>query len=746
MQVTKSFLIKALIIISTLIFFLIIYLDSIVKDEFTHQAWDIPAKIYARSLEFSRWQKIKLKNITQELKLLGYRKTIKAVSSGEFESYRNGSNQVLVIRTRAFKFWDGKTPSQTIQLTLENNKIIQLVNFSNQSNLNYVRLDPLLIGNIRLSNRNNQEDRKLIQTSDLPLKFIQALLIMEDASFYDHWGLSISGIGRAIKNNLSEGKISSGGSTLTQQLMKNHFLSNQRSFIRKGKEALMSILTEIHYDKKTILEAYINEIYLGQDKQVAIHGFSRASEFYFDLPINKLEPFQIALLVGIVKGASFYNPRAHPKRAIERRNLVLMKMFEHGLLTEKAYKENKGRSLAVVVRPPIRTSRVPAFKGLIRKELLENYTSSSLNRDGFKIFTSLDPIKQKFAEESLKNQINRLDKNGKLQGAIILANTKTGEIEAVVGDKNPNYIGFNRAINAYRQTGSIIKPFVYLTALQKPSQFSLVSKISDKAFSLSGTDGSLWSPRNYDKKEHGDHNSNVLLKDALLNSYNLATANLALSVGIDEIVDTIENFGFERIMTPYPSIALGSKEMSVLEVLHLYQAIANKGIAVKPSAIIAVQDQKGDLLKRYTKTSDPVIDEESSFLIRYLLSKVTQSGTAKRISSIFPNKKLAGKTGTTNDLKDSWYAGFDENQLAIVWLGQDDNQPINLTGSSGALLVWSDLFKKLGVTNLDLTIPDNIVFGYQNDGFFAGFRDCKTKETVPFYGNYFPQNYKICEL
>ena len=317
---------------------------------------------------------------------------------------------------------------------------------------------------------------------------------------------------------------------------------------------------------------------------------------------------------------------------------------------------------------------------------------------------------------------------------------------AVVGDKNPNYIGFNRAINAYRQTGSIIKPLVYLTALKKPSKFNLTTMISDKKFTLTGSDNSVWSPNNYDKIEHGDSSFNVPLEMGLTHSYNLATANLALLVGVDSVIDTIEDIGFDRPIIAYPSIALGSKEMSVHEVLRLYQVIANNGITVKPSAILAVQDQSGNLLNRYSKESQSVIDEESAFLIRYLLSKVTQVGTAKRISQNFPNKVLAGKTGTTNDLKDSWYAGFDNEHLAIVWLGRDDNQSINLTGSSGALLVWSDLFKKMGAKSINLSAPENIIYGYKSDGFFASFKDCRKKKIVPFYQNYFPVDYKVCEF
>ncbi|MGB0495101.1 MAG: penicillin-binding protein 1B [Kangiellaceae bacterium] len=747
----KSFLLRLSILIFVVLGFLTIYLDSIVKNEFKHQAWDIPAKVYARSLTFTLRQSSNFQSLISELELLGYRKKIKALHGGEYEIYDNNHlSKTLVIRTRPFSFWDGYQASQNVQLTIENNRVSQLINFTTKSNINFVRLEPLLLGDVQLASRNTHEDRELIKLSDLPPHFIQTLLVMEDANFYNHWGLSLSGIVRAAWNNLKQGKITSGGSTITQQLMKNHFLSNQKSFWRKGQEALMALLTEIHYDKNTILEAYINEIYLGQNKQIAIHGFARASQFYFDTPLSELDSFQIALLIGIVKGASFYNPRTQPNRAIERRNLVLKKMLENNLLSNQQYENAKARSLAVVSKIPIRTSRVPAFMGLVKKELSEHYSKDSLKHDGLKIFTSLDPIKQTLAENALKQRIRQLasqgDSRAKLQGALMLANFDKGEILAVVGDKNPNYIGFNRAVDAYRQTGSIIKPLVYLTALKQANKFNLASLISDKEITLSGSDGSVWSPQNYDKLQHGDEDFNVTLEEALVHSYNLATAHLALAVGIKSVANTINEFGFDRRLTAYPSIALGSKEMSVYEVLRLYQTIANHGVSIKPSAIYAVQDKSGNLLKRYSKKSEAVIDEEAAFLMRFLLSKVTQDGTAKRISDYFPEDILAGKTGTTNDLKDSWYAGFDNEQLAVVWLGRDDNQPIKLTGSSGALLVWADLFKKLGIESVDLSAPENVQFGYLYDGFFAGFRDCKMKKTLPFYQNYLPSDYKVCEM
>lgn len=738
----KSFLIKVTVLGFFVLLFLTIYLDSKVKNAFDQQAWEIPAKVYARPLNFSIGQALSISDLVKELKLLGYRKKIKATSNGEYEQYQN----TFVINTRPFNFWDGGQSSQTIQLSIENQQVSQLIDFSSQQAINFLRLDPLLLGNIQVNPNRTAEDRQLVTLDSLPSHFVSALLVSEDRDFYEHWGVSIKGTARALWRNISAGEITQGGSTLTQQLMKNHFLSNERSLWRKGQEAIMSVLTELHYDKKVILQAYINEVYLGQHRNTAIHGFARASEFYFDRKLSQLSLPQIALLVGMVKGPSYYNPRRFPERAKQRRDLVLKQMLDHGLVDQQSYDDALKRSLMVVAKPPIRTSKVPAFMGVVKKELANDYSASQLNKAGLKLFTSLNPLIQQQAETALSQRLAKID-NGKgdLQGAVVVTQISSGEILAVVGDRSPNYIGFNRALDAYRQTGSVIKPFVYLTALQRPESFHLMTPIKDQRFSLTGTDGSTWSPENYDREEHGDENSNVPLQEGLINSYNLATAKLAITVGIERVADTIKQAGFDRELPAYPSIALGSKEMSPLEVLKLYQTIANQGVAVEPQALIAVQDQFGNLLTRYPRKSQQVIDSEAAYLIKHLLSQVTSRGTAKSLTWQFPEQTLAGKTGTTNDLRDSWFAGFDNSKLAVVWVGRDDNQPTGLTGASGALKVWADLFKAFGAETIQMTAPEGIEFGYQSGGFLSSFTNCKTKDLVPFYQSQIPPEFTICD-
>ncbi|MGX5202839.1 penicillin-binding protein 1B [Aliikangiella sp. IMCC44632] len=734
-QKCKRFVWRLTLIGLVFFIFLVIYLDSVVRDEFKQQAWSIPAKVYARPLAFALGQKLALNDLLRELRLLGYRQKIKAVNQGEFEQYDN----TLVIHTRRFEFWDGVQPAQVLEVTIANSQVTQLKDFESGKKVDFLRLDPLSLGSIQAG---NHEDRQLITLKQLPESFIAALLTVEDREFYQHWGLSIKGIARALWSNIAQGGIRQGGSTLTQQLMKNHFLTNERTLWRKMREAIMAVLTEVHYDKDVILEAYINEVYLGQAHASGIYGFARASEFYFDKPIHQLHLSQIALLVGLVKGPSYYNPRKNPQAAKQRRDLVLSLMHTQGLITDEAYNDAKSRALMVVEKAQERTSKVPAFMDFIKRELQQEYSLTQLHQAGLKLFTSLDPLIQAKAERALKQRLAALDSGqADLQGAVIVSDIKSGDILAMVGDKNPNYVGFNRALDAYRQTGSVIKPFVYLTALQRAEAFNLLSPLEDTSFTLKGSDESLWTPENYDKQEYGT----IPLKDGLIHSLNIATARLALSVGVEQVVDTLYEAGFNRELPAYPSIALGAKEMSPLEVLRLYQVIANNGKGIKSGGLLAVQDHQSQLLQRYPRKVDAQLDADSVFILKYLLTQVVQEGTAKAIGQAFPRLKLAGKTGTTNDLRDSWYAGFGGTKLAVVWVGRDDNQSTKLTGASGALTVWRDLFQHLSESSVSLNLPEGMVWGFKDEGFFSNLGACKKKPLMPFYKDQVPEGIKICD-
>ncbi len=708
---------------------LIIYSDAEIQQKFAVNRWLVPAKIYARPMTFMEGSRLTVTQLEQELQLLNYRQVIKANRPGEYERYDTD----FIIHARGFQFADGFVPARKISLTISGHALTKAKLLDQPESFSTLRLDPALIGR---ANPLVSEDRELVSLKKVPPYLLDALLVSEDRDYYDHWGISLRGIIRALGQNISEGKVTQGGSTLTQQLVKNYFLTNERSLWRKGREAIMAMILEWRYDKDEILEAYINEVYLGQQGGKAIHGFGRASRFYFDRDITELSLSQAATLVALVRGPSYYEPRRHPDRALDRRNLILDQLLEHDRITDVQWEDARQKSLQVVPASKTGKSRMPAVMGMVRLQLKQRYTLEQLNHQDLSVFTSIDPLVQEKAEAALSQRVSWLVQNlpatsQALQGAIIVSDRRNGDILAVVGDKDPDFDGFNRAIHAYRQTGSAIKPFVYLSALERASRFNWISKLDDRSFSLTATDGSRWEPQNYDKTEHGE----VPLNQALVHSYNLSTARLAMQLGIDTLVDSLYQYGFERELKAFPSLALGAQEMSPYELLKLYQVLATGGMEVESSVVKAVITAEGQLLDRYPATAEQVVSAESVYLVNLMLQQVVQEGTAKWTPSRLKQLSLTGKTGTTDELKDSWFAGFGNDYLAVVWLGMDDNQPTGLTGATGALRVWSDFMLQMESTPLDLQSPSGIVFA--KTGWFG---DC-----VPFVAGYVPEDYSECD-
>jgi penicillin-binding protein 1B len=725
----KRIIFRLAIVLLVFLIGLVIYSDAEIQQKFAVNRWLVPAKIYARPMTFVQGQPLKLSQLEQELKLLNYRKTIKVNRPGEYERYEND----FIVYVRGFQFADGFVGARKLSLSITDGVLTKVKLLDQAESYTSLRLEPLLIGR---ANPLVSEDRELVSLKKVPPYLIDALLVSEDRDFFDHWGISVRGVLRALGQNLSEGKVTQGGSTITQQLVKNYFLSNERSLWRKTREAVMALTLEWRYQKEEILEAYINEVYLGQQGGKAIHGFGRASRFYFDRDISELSLSQAATLVALVRGPSYYDPRRHPDRALERRNLILDQLLEHDRITANQWENARQKSLQVIPSAKAGKSKMPAVMGMVRYQLKQHYSMEQLNHQDLSVFTSIDPQVQRQAELALEQRINGLVKSlpksaSQLQGAIIVSDRYNGDILAVVGDKDPDYDGFNRAIHAYRQTGSAIKPFIYLSALERASRFNWVTELDDRAFSLTATDGTVWTPQNYDKTEHGK----VPLNQALVHSYNLSTARLAMQLGIDTLVDSLYQYGFERELKAFPSLALGAQEMSPLELLKLYQVLATGGMKVESSVVKAVITAEGQLLDRYPATAKQVVSAESVYLVNRMLQQVVQVGTAKSAPATIKKLRMAGKTGTTDDLKDSWFAGFGDGYLAVVWLGLDNNQPTGLTGASGALRVWSDFMLQMESSPLALQPPSGIVFA--KTGWFG---DC-----VPFVAGYVPEDYSECD-
>lgn len=478
----------------------------------------------------------------------------------------------------------------------------------------------------------------------------------------------------------------------------------------------MALLLEFHYAKTEILEAYVNEIYLGQDGRRSIHGFGLASQFYFAQPLKKLAPQQIALLVALVKGPSYYDPRRHNLRAFERRNLVLRLLAEQGKLAPLLAQRASEEPPAVLPQNSTRVSRVPAFIDLVRRQLRRDYSESDLNSEGLRIFTTFDPVVQRAAEQALSLQLGQLQRQGadsELQGAAVVVNVNDGEVQAVVGGRDPRFAGFNRALDAVRPVGSLIKPAVYLTALMQPERYTLASLLDDSPLDVDMGGDEHWQPQNFDHENHGGENQQVLLHDALLHSYNIATARLGMELGVPAVIDTLRGLGAERPLTDYPALLLGAANFSPLDVAQMYHTLAAGGFRTPLRAIRAVLTAEGRPLQRYPLSVTRAFDSKPVFLLNSALQAVTREGTGRALQQRLPEGLMvAGKTGTSDELRDSWFAGFSENHVAAVWIGLDDNRPAGLTGSSGALRVWGDILSRLnsrsGTQGLSTELPADI--------------------------------------
>ncbi|MCP4324375.1 MAG: penicillin-binding protein 1B [Alteromonadales bacterium] len=711
--------IKWLFTLSILVFIgFILVLDNTIRSTFSDRGWSIPSTVYARTLEIYVGATVKPEDLRLELQQLGY----------QFVSTLTGPRQVVFqqngieIYSEGFQFSDELTSAQKIKITIQNNIVVEL---ESEDNSDLVRLEPISIGGIY---PDHNEDRLLIQLSQVPETLQHMLVAVEDSEFYQHWGISPKGIVRALVANFRQGGISQGASTLTQQLIKNYYLSAEQTYSRKAKEAIMALSMELHFEKNEILQAYMNEIYLGQDGPRAIHGFGLASQYYFKRPIDQLSLDQQAMLVALVRGASYYNPWRNPERALTRRNLVLDIAVREGFLDRKLAEKAKQKPLTMEDKTVASNQRYPAYLDLVRRQLKSDYKAEDLSGNGLSIFTHFDPLVQSTAEKSLQQFIKK-QKQKTLQGAVVITRPNTGEVIAIIGGKNSKFAGFNRALDAQRQVGSLIKPAVYLTALQQPEKYNLATLISDESYTLTQNDGQQWSPKNYDKKDHGE----VLLYQGLANSYNQSTARLGNELGLSAIQQTIQQLGGEHREQLLPSMTLGAVDMAPLEVAQIYQTLAADGFYTPLLTIAAVVDGQGKALNSYPLQVEQRFERQTMYQLRYAMLAVTHEGTGKALQWLLPDFSVAGKTGTSNNLRDSWFAGFSGDMMAVVWLGRDDNQNAGLTGSSGALRVWADIFKKRSILAIQNIPPNNINISWVDKNSGVGSQPhCSNSVAIPF--------------
>ena len=702
-----------------------VYLDAVVQEKFSGKRWTVPAKVYARPLELFVGQKLAKDDFLKELDALGYRR--ENALSGPGGVSVAGNN--IELHSRGFQFYESTEPSQRVRVRFSGDYVAGLSQASG-ANLAVARLEPLMIGGLYPA---HQEDRLLIKLEQVPPYLVETLVAIEDREFFNHFGVSPKGIARAVWVNATAGQLRQGGSTLTQQLVKNFFLTNERTLSRKATEAMMAVLLELHYDKQDILEAYLNEVFLGQDGQRAVHGFGLASQYFFSQPLSELKLDQVALLVGMVKGPTFFNPRRNPERALTRRNLVLDVLAEQGVASLDAVTAAKQKPLGITQRGSLADSSFPAFLDLVKRQLREDYQEQDLTEEGLRIFTSFDPILQLKAESALADSLKRLSgRKGvdQVEAGMVVTSPESGEVQAVVGSRQPRFAGFNRALDAVRPIGSLIKPAIYLTALERPSQYTLTSLLEDQPFSIKGQDGQVWSPQNFDRKAHGT----IYLYQGLVNSYNLSTAKLGLEVGVPQVLKTLSRLGVEHEWPAYPSMLLGAGALSPMGVATMYQTMANGGFSTPLRSIRNVLTAEGEPLKRYPFQIQQRFDAGAIYLLQNAMQRTMTEGTGRSVYSQLPRSlALAGKTGTSNDSRDSWFAGFSQDVLAVVWLGRDDNGPTPLTGATGALQVWTDFMFKADPLPLDMPMPENVVQAWIDAGSGQGTDpSCPNAVQVPY--------------
>ena len=721
-------LLKILLVLIVALVIYGVYLDQKIRSRIDGKVWQLPAAVYGRMVNLEPDMPVSKQEMVQLLEATQYRQVTRMTRPGEFTVQ---ANSIEMIR-RPFDFPDSKEGQVRARLTFSKNRLETIENLDSKRQFGFFRLDPRLI---TMLSSPNGEQRLFVPRSGYPDLLVDTLIATEDRHFYEHDGISLYSIGRAVLANLTAGRAVQGASTLTQQLAKNLFLSSERTLWRKANEAYMALIMDARYSKDRILELYLNEVYLGQSGDNEIRGFPLASLYYFGRPVDELSLDQQALLVGMVKGASIYNPWRNPKMALERRNLVLRLLQEQKVIDQELYDMLSARPLGVQPRGGV-ISPQPAFMQMVRQELQTKLGDKVKDLSGVKIFTTFDSVAQDAAEKAAIEGIPALIKQRKLsdlETAMVVVDRFSGEVRAMVGGANPQFAGYNRAMQARRSIGSLAKPATYLTALSQPNQYRLNTWIADAPISLPQPNGKVWSPQNDDHRYSGQ----VMLVDALTRSMNVPTVNLGMAIGLPAVTDTWLKLGVPKDqLNPVPSMLLGALNLTPIEVAQAFQTIASGGNRATLSAVRSVIAEDGTPLFQSFPQSERAVPAQAAYMTLWTMQQVVQRGTGRQLGAKFPGLHLAGKTGTTNNQVDTWFAGIDGREVVITWVGRDNNQPTRLYGASGAMSIYQRYLSNQSPIALDLTPPEDIVnMGVDDQGYFlcggGGMRSLPVWTTNP---------------
>ncbi|MGI8560359.1 MAG: penicillin-binding protein 1B [Luteimonas sp.] len=674
-----------------------LYLNHQVGERFGQLRWQLPTRVYARPLQLAPGLAMDTQTLKTELAAASYREG-DGVRPGTYS--QDGSR--WTIASRGFQDVDGTVGPSRIEARVSGGRVSSVSDLAGKRKVKSARLDPARIATLY---GQKQEERRLARVEEVPQLLTDALQAVEDRDFAHHHGIDLGGMLRAAFVNVRSGEAKQGASTLTQQLARSGLLGigREQTFTRKFNEILYAMLIEARYDKGVILEAYLNQVYLGQRGAQAIHGVAAGSEFWFGRGLDDLATEQVALLVGIIRGPSYYDPRRNPERARARRDLVLGQMLDTDLIDQAEHDRAAKAPLGITDSPgSTSANRFPAYVDLVRRQLARDYPADALQGAGLSVMTAMSPAAQAYAEGAVTRTLKALEgkKRPPLQAGVVVTNVHDGEVVAVVGGRDVAMPGFNRAIEAQRPVGSLLKPFVYLLALATPERYSLATWVDDSPITVTLGNGKRWNPGNSDGRSHGS----VRVIDALARSYNQATVRVGMAVRPERLVSLLQQLAGIPA-TPNPSLILGAVDQSPYAMAQLYQFLASDGEIQPLYAVRGVLDPDGRVLKRYDKAPPRPDDGDrtAARLVTTALQHAVTSGTARQLLNDGLGKlNAAGKTGTSNDGRDSWFAGWTGDHLAVVWVGNDQNETTGLYGATGAMRIWSGLFSRLPSAPLEV--------------------------------------------
>jgi penicillin-binding protein 1B len=671
-------------------------MDRTVRERFEGRLFRVPSRVLsAPTILYPGldWERIGLR---ESLARLAYRK---GPEGGPLPEGRyRWSGRELLLHRRAFEHPSRAEPPRNVRLTLDGPIIDAIADAETGRALGAVFLEPELVGSYFGFEHSS---RDLVRVGDVPGHLLDAVLAVEDQRFLSHHGIDFRRIVGALWVNVRSGGIRQGGSTLTQQLVKNFFLTPERSLKRKVQEALMALIVEARYDKQAILESYLNEIYLGQRGSTAIHGVGEGARFYFGKTARSLSLAEAALLAAIIKSPNALSPHREPEGATERRNLVLKLMREQGRIDAEAFENAVAEPLRVArITPEPRDARF--FLDALRRQLPEFYGTETLTTEGLAIYSTLDLRLQLAAARAVREELTALEEshprlrgaNGAgLQACLVALRPQTGEVLALVGGRSYAETQFDRCTQARRQAGSAFKPFIYVAALEPQGGggplITLASRLDDSPYEVATVSGP-WRPANYDREFHGV----VGVREAVENSYNVAAARLAAHVGIGRVIEVSRRLGIESPLPEVPSLALGVADVTPLEMARAFATLAGGGVRPQIRTFEDVVHPTGGTAERQAIRFERVLDPGTAFLATSLLEGVVDRGTARAIRAAGIRGPVAGKTGTTDHERDAWFVGFSPELVVAVWVGHDEPRSLGLPASAVALPVWTRFFRE----------------------------------------------------